>query len=82
MASDGVSPGLDDGWLLDMLRETEEPDVKALARSVLRRAADEYGNSDDPPRRNDRQCVSQYSSVGYNPSVSFECPFIPLQTQM
>ena len=42
----------------------------------------EYGNSDDPPRRNDRQCVSQYSSVGYNPSVSFECSFIPLQTQM
>ena len=47
VASDGVAPGLDDGWLLDMLRETEEPDVKALARAVLRRAADEYGNSDD-----------------------------------
>ena len=47
VASDGVAPGLDDGWLLDMLREAEEPDVKALARAVLRRAADEYGNSDD-----------------------------------
>ncbi len=47
VASDGVVAGPDDGWLRELIRGSEEKDVKALAREVLRRASDLYGNGDD-----------------------------------
>lgn len=47
VASDGVVPGPDDGWLRELMRASDEKDVKALAREVLRKASDLYGNGDD-----------------------------------
>ena len=48
IASDGVISGDDDAWLRELMREErEDTDMKTLARQVLRRAAEEYGASDD-----------------------------------
>jgi stage II sporulation protein E len=47
IASDGVIPGEDDSWLREMMKSSGDKDMKAIAREVLRKAADEYGNSDD-----------------------------------
>ena len=48
IASDGVISGDDDAWLRELMREDrEDTDMKTLARQVLRRAAEEYGASDD-----------------------------------
>lgn len=48
IASDGVISGDDDAWLRELMRGDEaDGDMKALARQVLRRAADEGGSADD-----------------------------------
>jgi stage II sporulation protein E len=47
IASDGVIADANDGWLREMMKESGDKDTKTLAREVLRRAADEYGNADD-----------------------------------
>lgn len=47
IASDGVVSGEGDEWLREMLRTAGDEEMKALARRVLRRACDEYGNTDD-----------------------------------
>lgn len=48
IASDGVITGDDDAWLREQLRdESDDKDMKTLAREVLRKAADEYGAADD-----------------------------------
>lgn len=47
VASDGVLADSNDGWLRDMMKTDGDKDMKTLARAVLRRAADEYGNTDD-----------------------------------
>ncbi|HBD86703.1 MAG TPA: stage II sporulation protein E, partial [Clostridiales bacterium] len=47
IASDGVIADGNDGWLRDMMKGAVDKDTKTLAREVLRRAADEYGNTDD-----------------------------------
>jgi stage II sporulation protein E len=47
VASDGVLADSNDGWLREMMKTGGEKDMKTLAREVLRRAADEYGNTDD-----------------------------------
>lgn len=47
IASDGVIPGDGDEWLRDMMRVAGEKDMKTMAREVLRKASDEYGNTDD-----------------------------------
>ncbi len=48
IASDGVVNGDDDAWLRELMREDKlEGDMKALARLVLRRSAEECGTSDD-----------------------------------
>lgn len=47
IASDGVIADGNDGWLREMMKNCGEKDMKTLAREVLRRSADEYGNADD-----------------------------------
>ncbi len=47
IASDGVITGDDDAWLKEIMQNGDEKDTKALAREVLRRAEDEYGDADD-----------------------------------
>jgi len=47
VASDGVLADRSDGWLREMMKTGGDKDMKTLAREVLRRAADEYGNTDD-----------------------------------
>jgi serine phosphatase RsbU (regulator of sigma subunit) len=46
IVSDGVVSGGDE-WLRSLLAASEGADMKALARETLRRAASEYGCSDD-----------------------------------
>ena len=47
IASDGVVSGADDGWLRNMLADSDAEDMKNLSRMVLRRACEEYGEGDD-----------------------------------
>ena len=47
IASDGVVSGAQDGWLRSILADCDGRDMKALARTVLRRACEEMGEGDD-----------------------------------
>jgi len=47
IASDGVISREDDGWLRETLLGFEGTDTRALARSVIRKAGEKYGYSDD-----------------------------------
>ena len=47
IVSDGVVADGNDEWLRKLLAKQETPDMKALARSVLQYAAEEYGCEDD-----------------------------------
>ena len=47
IASDGVVSGADDAWLRETLAASEDPDMKALARQVLRCAMEREDNPDD-----------------------------------
>ena len=47
IASDGVAPRDDDGWIREALLEFDGGDTRALARSVLRQAGEIYGCTDD-----------------------------------
>ena len=47
IASDGVVSGADDAWLRETLAGSEDPDMKALARQVLRCAMEREDNPDD-----------------------------------
>lgn len=47
IASDGVLTGANDAWLRQMLLQSDNKDMKTLAREVLRAAADAGDDSDD-----------------------------------
>ena len=47
IASDGVVSGPDDSWLRGLLIDSDDADMKTLARLVLRRAVDEGAGGDD-----------------------------------
>ncbi len=47
IASDGVVPGDSDGWLRDLMTQSEGRDMKQLARDVIKAAEGAYGQSDD-----------------------------------
>ena len=47
IASDGVVTREDDTWLRQMLLDYDGGDTRELARSVIRRAGQMYGYSDD-----------------------------------
>jgi stage II sporulation protein E len=47
IVSDGVTCGVDDGWLTALLEKSIEEAPRELSRSILRAAAEKFGDEDD-----------------------------------